>query len=155
MRSIPIVARWMIFGPLALLVFLPILNLLFHIEEAMHPVLPPLILFACLFLMFAGAYLAFAGVLKAPIEGATIVEDDLPAKARILSIQMGETKQDIGGADERWLVLLELEVQPKDGPPFEARAEHFVPVLDIAKLEVGDFVDVRYDPRDKPKVAIA
>lgn len=155
LKSIPLPARWLIFGPLAVLILLPILNVLFHIEEAMHPLLPPLILFTCLFLMFAGVYVAVAGVLKVPRDGAMVVTDDLPAKARILSIQMGDARQDIGGADERRLVVLELEVQPVDGPPFEARAEHFVPVLDIPKLQAGDFVDVRYEPRDNPKVAIA
>ena len=153
-KSIPLVARWLIFGPLALLILLPILNVLFHIEAAMHPALPPLILFVCLFLMFAGVYVAVTGVLKVPGDGAIVITDGLPTKARILSIQMGETKLDIGGADERWLVVLELEVQPEDEPPFEARAEHFVPVLDIPKLQVGDIVDVRYKPRDSAKVAI-
>lgn len=155
LKSIPVAARWLIFGPLGLLILLPILNLLFHIEEAMHPALPPLILFACLILMFAGVCLIVTGVLKVPQDEAILVSDSLPAKARILSIQMGDARLGLGGADERRLVMLELEVQPKDGPPFEARAEHFVPVLDISKLQVGDFVDVRYESKGSTKAVIA
>jgi hypothetical protein len=145
---------WLIFGPIAVLILLPILNLLFHIEEAMHPVLPPVILFVCFSLMFAGVFLAFAGVLRVGKERTTILRAGVPAKARILSTEMGDAKMTIGGADERWLVILELEVQPQDGPPFEACAEHFVPLLDVPKFQAGEVVEVRYDPQDKTRVAI-
>lgn len=154
LKSIPISAQWLIFGPLVVLILLPILNVLFHIEEAMHPVLPPVILFACLFLMFGGAYLAFAGLLAVRRERTAVLEVGLPAQALILSTQMGDAKLTYGGVDERWLVVLELEVQPADGASFEARSEHFVPLLDIPRFQVGEIVDVRYDPQDKTKVAI-
>ena len=154
MKPIRRSALWLIFGPIAVLILLPILNVLFHIEEAMHPALPPLILFVCLFLMFAGVFLAFTGVWGVVLGRSPLPEAGLPARAVILSIQMGDRKLTYRGVDERWLVLLELEVQPLDGPAFEAKAEHYVPVLEIPRFQAGEVVDVRYDPQDKTKVAI-
>jgi len=153
-KSIHAYVWWLIFGPIAVLILLPILNVLFHIEEAMHPALPPLILFGCLFLMFAGAFLAFTGVLRVGHERTRILQGGVPAKARILSTEMGDAKLTVGGADERWLVILELEVQPEDGPPFEEKVEHFVPLLQIPKFQAGEVVEVRYDPQDNTRVAI-
>lgn len=147
-------ALWLIFGPLAVLILLPILNLLFHIEEAMHPALPPLILFGCLFLMFAGVYLAFTGVWGVVLGRTGVLEVGLPAQAVILSIQMGDRKLTYRGVDERWLVVLELEVQPSDDSAFGAKAEHYVPLLEIPRFQPGEIVDVRYDPQDKTKVAV-
>jgi len=60
----------------------------------------------------------------------------------------------MGGVDERWLVVLGLEVQPADGPSFEARVEHIVPLLEVPRFQVGGVVQVEYDPQDKTKVAI-
>jgi hypothetical protein len=154
MKPIRLSALWLVFGPLAVLILLPILNVLFHIEEAMHPALPPLILFVCLFLMFAGVFLAFTGVWGVVLGRTGVLETGLPAQAVILSIEMGDRKLTYRGVDERWLVVLELEVQPSDGPAFEAKAEHYVPILEIPRFQPGEIVDVRYDPQDKSKVAV-
>jgi hypothetical protein len=154
LRPIRIPALWLVFGPVAVLILLPILNVLFHIEEAMHPLLPPVILLVCLLLMFAGAFLAFAGVWGVWQERTTILEAGLPARALILSAEMGDAKMTQRGVDERWLVVLELEVQPADGPSFEARVEHFVPLLEIPRLQAGEVVDVKYDPQDRTRVAV-
>jgi len=89
MKPIRMSALWLIFGPLAVLILLPILNLLFHIEEAMHPALPPLILFVCLFLMFAGVFLAFTGVWGVVLGRTRVLEGGLPAQAVVSSMQMG------------------------------------------------------------------
>lgn len=154
LKPIPTPALWLIFGPLAILILLPILNVLFHIEEAMHPVLPPVILFSCLFLMVAGVVLAFTGVLGVWRVRTGVLEGGLPAQARILSTEMGETKVTYRGVDERWLVVLELEVSPADGPSFKATVEHFVPLLEVPRFQAGGIVEVRYDPNDKARVAI-
>jgi hypothetical protein len=154
LKPIRIPVLWLVFGPLAVLILLPILNVLFHIEEAMHPVLPPVILFVCLFLMFAGAFLAFSGVWGVWQERTSILEGGVPAQARILSVEMGDAKLTRKGVDERWLVVLDLEVRPADGPTFAARAEHFVPLLEIPRFQAGEVVDVRYDPQDRTKVVV-
>jgi hypothetical protein len=153
LRPIRIPVLWLVFGPVVVLILLPILNVLFHIEEAMHPVLPPVILFSCLFLMFAGAFLAFRGVWGVWPERTGILEAGVPARARILSAEMGNAKMTQRGVDERWLVVLELEVQPADGSSFAARVEHFVPLLEIPRFQPGGVLDVKYDPEDRTKVA--
>jgi len=49
---------------------------------------------------------------------------------------------------------LGLEMQPADRPSFEARVEHIVPLLEVPRFEVGEVIQVEYDPQDKTKVAI-
>jgi hypothetical protein len=147
-------ALWLIVGAVAVLILLPILNVLFHIEDVMPPVLPPLILLVCLLLMLGGGFLGLGGVRWMRREREGILEVGLPARAVIRSAQLGGMKLTYGGVDERWLVVLGLEVQPADGPSFEARVEHIVPLLEVPRFQVGGVVQVKYDPRDKTKVAI-
>ena len=104
--------------------------------------------------MFAGVFLAFTGVWGVVLGRTGVLEGGQPAQAVILSIQMGGRKLTYQGVDERWLAVLELKVQPSDGPAFEAKAEHYVPVLEIPRFQPGAVVDVRYDPQDKTKVAV-
>ena len=81
-------------------------------------------------------------------------EAGLPARAVIRSTELGGMKPTCGGADERRLVVPELEVQPADGPSFEARVEHMVPLLEVPRFEVGEVIEVEYDPQDNTKLAI-
>jgi hypothetical protein len=148
------IAPWLIFGPVVVFILLPILNVLFHIEEAMHPVLPPLILFTGLLTMFAGAFLFFTGGLGVEQERRQILEAGLPAEALVHSIRLGNTKVTYGAVDERWLAELELNVQPEVGPSFRAKVQHFVPLLEIPRFQAGEIVEVRYDPEDRTRVAI-
>jgi len=147
-------ALWLIVGAVAVLILLPILNVLFHIEEVMPPLLPPLILLVCLLVMLGGGFLGLGGVRWMGRERERILEAGLPARALIRSTQLGGMKLTYGGVDERWLVVLGLEVQPADGPSFEARVEHIVPLLEVPRFQVGGVVQVEYDPQDKTKVAI-
>jgi hypothetical protein len=148
------IAPWLIFGPVVVFILLPILNVLFHIEEAMHPVLPPLILFTGLAMMFAGAFLFFIGGLGIEKERRRILEAGLPAEALVHGMKLGDTKVTYGAVDERWLAELELEVQPETGPSFRAKVQHLVPVLEIPRFQAGEVVEVRYEPGDRSKVAI-
>ena len=47
-------------------------------------------------------------------------------------------------------MVLGLEVQPA----FEATVEHVVPLLEVPWFQVGEVIQVKYDPQDKTKVAI-
>ena len=82
-------ALWLVFGPIAVFILLPILNVLFHIEEVMHPVLPPLIVFGGLLVMFAGAFLFFTGGLGVERERKRILDAGLPAVALVRNIRLG------------------------------------------------------------------
>jgi hypothetical protein len=75
-------------------------------------------------------------------------------RGRVFENPNGGNEGDVPGVDERWLAVLDLEVQPRDGPPFEARVERFVPLLDVPRFQAGRIVEVRYDPKDKTRVII-
>ena len=101
-------ALWLIVGAVAVLTLLPILNVLFRIEEVMPPVLPPLILLVCFLLMIGGGFLGLGGVWWMRREGEGILKAGLPARAVIRSTQLGGMKLTYGGVDERWRVVLGL-----------------------------------------------
>jgi hypothetical protein len=101
-------ALWLIVGAVAVLTLLPILNVLFHIEEVMPPVLPPLILLVCFLLMIGGGFRGLGGVSWMRREREGILKAGLPARAVMRSAQLGGVKVTYGGADERWRVVLGL-----------------------------------------------
>ena len=81
MKPFRLSALWLIVGAVAVLVLLPILNVLFHIEDVMPPVLPPLILVVCLLLMLGGGFLGLGGLRWMRREREGILEVGLPARA--------------------------------------------------------------------------
>lgn len=84
----------------------------------------------------------------------SFAEAGLPARAVIRSTERGGMNPTCGGADEPWLVVPELEVQPANGPTFEAGVEHIVPLLEVPRFLFGEVVQVKYNPQGKTNVAI-
>lgn len=76
------------------------------------------------------------------------------APATLMSVQQTGVKVTFGGADERWQANLLLQVQPADGPVFQAEALHMIPVLEIPQYQPGATLVVSYDPADRSKVAV-
>lgn len=76
------------------------------------------------------------------------------APATLVSMQQGGVKITYGGVDERWQADLLLQVQPADGPVFQAQAAHVIPVLEISQYQPGTTLVVAYDPADRSKVAV-
>jgi len=67
-----------------------------------------------------------------------------PAMATILQIiDTGTT------INENPLVRFVLEVQPPDGPSFQAQSERVIPRLQIPQVQPGAVVHVKYDPETK------
>ena len=97
MKPFRLSALWLIVGAVAVLILLPILNVLFHIEEVMPPLLPPLILLVCLLVMLGGGFLGLGGVRWMGRERERILEAGLPARALIRSTQLGGMKLTYGG----------------------------------------------------------
>ncbi len=73
-----------------------------------------------------------------------------PATATILNAAQTGTS-----LNDNPQVVFQLEIQPVEGPPFQAQARMFVPLLQMALAFPGNRVEVRYNPLNKQQVAIA
>lgn len=51
-------------------------------------------------------------------------------------------------------VVMTLEVTPKDGKPYTAQLITVVSVVDLARLQPGSVVNVKYDPKQPTRVAL-
>jgi hypothetical protein len=71
-----------------------------------------------------------------------------PASAKVLAIQDTGTLVNFDP-----VVLLTVQVSPEGEPPFQAAFT--TPVPKIAIPRVGDTVSLRYDPRDRSRIALA
>jgi hypothetical protein len=93
----------------------------------------------------AGLLLAY---LDAPRRRAKPPPGTLPAKATILDA--AATSGAVAGYQ---MVELTLEVQPKDGLPFQVKRKFSAGR--IGRIEQGRRIDVRYDPANPQKVELA
>jgi hypothetical protein len=93
----------------------------------------------------AGLLLAY---LDAPRRGAKPPPGTLPAKATILDAAL--TPGAVAGYQ---MVELTLEVQPKDGLPFQVKRKFSSGRL--GRVEQGRRIDVVYDPANPKKVELA
>jgi hypothetical protein len=93
----------------------------------------------------AGLLLAY---LDAPRRRAKPPEGTLPAKATILDA--AATPGAVAGYQ---MVELTLEVQPKDGLPFQVKRKFSAGRL--SRIEQGRRIDVVYDPANPKKVELA
>ncbi|NWJ46196.1 MAG: hypothetical protein HXX08_09980 [Chloroflexi bacterium] len=48
-----------------------------------------------------------------------------------------------------------IQVMPPDRPPFQAEARKIVPMIQLAQVQPGQMVEVKYDPNDTSKVALS
>jgi len=48
-----------------------------------------------------------------------------------------------------------IQVMPSDRPPFQAEARKVVPMIQLAQVQPGQMVEVKYDPNDTSKVALS
>lgn len=78
-----------------------------------------------------------------------LLKKGTPAKAKVLGID--QTHTTINNAP---VVKFHLEVQPDGGQPFQAEAKRAVPLVQLAQIQPGATLDVRYDPSDTATVAI-
>jgi hypothetical protein len=82
-------------------------------------------------------------------ESCAIIAIGTPAQARILRlIDTGTTINDDP------VVEFVLHISPDDAPAFEAHARALISRLDIPAIQPGRVVPVRYDARDRSRVAI-
>ncbi|MCX6245228.1 MAG: hypothetical protein NTU98_11045 [Bacteroidetes bacterium] len=86
-------------------------------------------------------------------ETAYIAETGENARAIIQNISMSGSRL-MMGADERWGVILELQVCPKFGDSYIAKVQCYIPVLLIPQYQPGKDIAVKIHLYDREKVII-
>lgn len=74
------------------------------------------------------------------------------APAQALVMQLADTGVRVNDNPQ---VKLVLEVHPIGQPPYQVETTAFVSMLKLAQIQPGQTVNVRYDPADPSKVALA
>lgn len=74
------------------------------------------------------------------------------APAQALVMQLADTGVRVNDNPQ---VKLVLEVHPMGQPPYQVETTAFVSMLKLAQIQPGQTVNVRYDPTDPSKVALA
>lgn len=113
-------------------------------------VLSPLegILLTLVFTGICGA--VYRSVLRPILHDRALQKRGLPASAIILEARDTGTT-----VNRNPKVNLLLEIQPEGGAPYQVRATPVVSRLQASLLQPGTAVEVKIDPRDKKRVALA
>jgi hypothetical protein len=78
-----------------------------------------------------------------------ILQRGTPARARILSVQ--QTGVSVNDSPQ---VLLQLEIQPQYGAPYQAATKAVIPIVHIPQFQPGAEVPVMVHPTDPTKVEL-
>ena len=106
----------------------------------------------CVTLLFTGAIIFFVyrTVFGKINQSNKLLTTGVPAQARVL--QLADTGVRLNDNPQ---VKLVLEVQPLGQPAYQVEIASFVSMLKLAQIQPGNTVNVRYDPADPSKVALA
>ncbi|MBP8002871.1 MAG: hypothetical protein KA314_22090 [Chloroflexi bacterium] len=106
----------------------------------------------CGSLLFTGAIIFFVYrmVYGKINQSNKLLTTGVPAQARVL--QLADTGVRLNDNPQ---VKLVLEVHPMGQPPYQVETTAFVSMLKLAQIQPGQTVNVRYDPADQSKVALA
>ncbi len=106
----------------------------------------------CVTLLFTGAIIFFVyrTVFGKINQSNKLLTTGVPAQARVL--QLADTGVRLNDNPQ---VKLVLEVQPLGQPAYQVEIASFVSMLKLAQIQPGNIVNVRYDPADPSKVALA
>ncbi len=83
-----------------------------------------------------------------------ILQIGVPAQARVLDLQHTGSSVSFG-AHRHLVLMLGLEVHPQGGAPYHVRCQQTVSELQIPSLQPGAWLQVRVDPANPQKLAIA
>jgi len=92
----------------------------------------------------------FAPVVLDKWQHARLMEDGVPAKARVTNIVATGSSY-----NDQPLVVVSLEVTPPQGKPFNAEVHTYISPVYLPRFQPGLTVDVRFDPEDLEDVALA
>jgi hypothetical protein len=79
----------------------------------------------------------------------SILQNGIPAKARILSVQQTGVM-----VNYQPQIAFQLEVHPPGGVPYQAQAKAVIPMVNIPQLQPGTEVPVKIHPADPTQVVL-
>jgi hypothetical protein len=79
----------------------------------------------------------------------SILQNGIPAKAQILSVQQTGVM-----VNYQPQVAFQLEVTPPGGAPYQAQAKAVIPMVNIPQLQPGTEVPVKIHPTDPTQVVL-
>lgn len=80
--------------------------------------------------------------------------DGIPAIATVISCQQGNYKVSFGGVQEIFQLIIDVNVENKEGETWPATIKAMIPLTQIAVFLPGVRFEVKYDPKNKKKVVI-
>lgn len=95
----------------------------------------------------------FRGMAKTQAQNRELLQNGIPAPARVLSVQMGGMTVTTGVQRNLQLVML-LEVHPQGGQPYQAQMTTMVSELQVPQLQPASWVQIRYDRMNPQKMAL-
>jgi hypothetical protein len=106
----------------------------------------------CVTLLFTGLIIFFVyrTVFGKINQSNKLLASGVPAQARVL--QLADTGVRLNDNPQ---VKLVLEVHPMGQPAYQVETTSFISMIKLAQVQPGQTVNVRYDPADPSKVALA
>jgi hypothetical protein len=95
----------------------------------------------------------FGGLAKGQADTKRLLQTGIPAKARVLGVQMGGMTVTMG-VHRHLQLILSLEVQPQGQPPYQTQMTAMVSELQIPQIQPNTYVQIRIDPADPSKMAL-
>ena len=93
-------------------------------------------------------------MLKGQADTRRLLQTGTPAPGRVLQVQPTGTSVTVGGHRQPEVFLL-VEIHPPGAQPYQAQIRTLISEFQIPQVQPGAQVEVRYDPRDPTKVALA
>jgi hypothetical protein len=93
--------------------------------------------------------LVFGPILIGSFRARQVLASGVPALARITGLKDTGTR-----VNYQPMIAIQLDVMPKDRPPFTAVADRVLTVIDANAFAVGRTLVVKYDPAHPDRVAI-
>jgi hypothetical protein len=94
--------------------------------------------------------IVFVPLIRRSMQNGQLMKTGETAQGVILSV--GQTGMYI---NEQPQLKIIIEVRPANRPPFQAEVKKVVPLLQLAQMQPGQMVEVKYDPNNTSKVALS
>ena len=95
----------------------------------------------------------FRGLAKAQARNQELLQNGIPAPARVASVQMGGMTVTTGVSRNLQLVIA-LQVYPQGGQPYQAQMTTMVSELQVPQVQPGSWVQIRYDRNNAQRMAL-
>lgn len=79
------------------------------------------------------------------------IKDGIPAVAQIKQVQQGNRKVTLG-VTEYYQLIIDAEIVTKEGRSWSVRFKEMVALIDLPKIQPGQNVAVKYDPKDSTNI---